>query len=174
MPLDTGCLQVYTGNGKGKTTAAIGLGVRGAGGGLKVVMVQFMKGRRYSEIEVIERMDNFEVYQHGRDEFVNREDPEQVDIRLAQGGLEHAAELIGGGAHDIVILDEINVACDFGLIDKEEVLRIIRDRPPNMEVVLTGRYAPEEFIEAADLVTEMREIKHHYQRGVQARKGIEY
>ncbi len=174
MPLKKGYLQVYTGNGKGKTTASLGLGLRAAGAGLKVYMVQFMKGRRYSEIDSLENIDNFTISQHGRDEFVSRENPERVDIELAVKGIEKAREAVLSGEFDLVILDEINVAADYGLVSIPEVIDLIKGRPDHVELILTGRYAPEEFIELADLVTEMREVKHFYNQGVEARKGIEF
>ncbi|MFO8051203.1 MAG: cob(I)yrinic acid a,c-diamide adenosyltransferase [Thermoplasmatota archaeon] len=174
MSLINGYIQVYTGNGKGKTTAAIGLGIRAAGAGHSVRMVQFMKGRRYSEIDVIEHIPNFHLTQHGRDEFVSKEKPEDIDIDLAREGLETAENVISSGEHDLLILDEINVAVNFGLIEVKEVMELIGSRPRQMEIVLTGRYAPREFMDIADLVTEMKEIKHFYQNGVKARKGIEY
>ncbi|MEA3557676.1 MAG: cob(I)yrinic acid a,c-diamide adenosyltransferase [Candidatus Thermoplasmatota archaeon] len=174
MTFQKGYVQVYTGDGKGKTTASIGLGIRASGAGSRVRMIQFMKGRRYSEIDAIENIPNFEVSQHGRDEFVSKENPEQVDIDLARKGFETAKEIILAGEHDLVILDEINVAVDFGLLNIEEVLELVRSRPENIEIILTGRYAPREFIDGADLVTEMKEIKHFYQKGVEARKGIEF
>ena len=174
MSFQKGYIQVYTGNGKGKTTAALGLGIRAVGAGLKVAMVQFMKGRRYSEIDAIGMIPHFSVYQHGRDEFVSKEDPERIDIDLAAEGLKHAKELISAGKHDLVILDEINVALDFKLIDLDEVMVMLEEKPEHVEIVLTGRYAPAEVVQIADLVTEMREIKHSYSKGVEARKGIEF
>ncbi|MGA1847854.1 MAG: cob(I)yrinic acid a,c-diamide adenosyltransferase [Thermoplasmatota archaeon] len=174
MPLNKGYLQVYTGNGKGKTTASLGLGLRAAGAGLKVHMVQFMKGRRYSEIDAIMDIPNFTISQHGRDEFVSRENPERVDIELARKGFEKAREVVLSGEFDMVILDEINVAADYGLVAIQEVIDLIKGRPDHVELILTGRSAPREFIESADLVTEMREVKHFYNQGVEARKGIEF
>lgn len=174
MAFKRGYVQVYTGNGKGKTTASLGLGLRASGDGLKVYMLQFMKGRRYSEIDAIEKIENFTISQHGRDEFVSRDNPEQIDIDLASEGFEKAKEVLLSGEYDMVILDELNVAVDFGLIPLQEVLDLIKDKPRHVELVLTGRGAPEEFIELADLVTEMKEIKHFYQKGVEARKGIEF
>lgn len=174
MTFLNGYVQVYTGDGKGKTTASIGLGIRATGAGNKVRMIQFMKGRRYSEIDAVEGIAGFEISQHGRDEFVSKQDPEQVDMELAREGFETARMVISSGEHDLVILDEINVAADFGLVGIDEVLELVRSRPEGMEIVMTGRYAPDGFIEIADLVTEMREIKHFYQKGVQARKGIEF
>ncbi len=174
MSFERGYVQVYTGNGKGKTTAAVGLGMRAAGAGLRVLMVQFMKGRRYSELDSIALVPNFEVAQHGRDEFVSKEHPEDVDLELAGAGLDHARKAIESGQYDLVILDEVNVAADFGLVPVGEVAGIVRARPRHVEVVLTGRYAPKEFIDMADLVTEMNETRHFYSKGVKARKGIEY
>jgi len=174
MSLEKGYFQLYTGNGKGKTTAAVGLGVRASGAGLQVAMVQFMKGRRYSEIDAIEHLPGFRVFQHGRDEFVDKADPEKVDIDLARNGMEHARELIGSGTYDLVILDELNVAIDFGLVRIEDVVQMVRDRPEHVEVLITGRYAPVELLAMADLVTEMREVRHSYNSGIDARKGIEY
>jgi cob(I)alamin adenosyltransferase len=174
MAFERGYLQVYTGNGKGKTTAAIGLGVRAAGAGLRVIMVQFMKGRRYSELDALRNIPNFEVHQHGRDEFVSKDHPEQIDIDLAREGLSHAERAIMSSKYDLVILDELNVALDFGLVPISEVVNILRTRPRHVEVVITGRYAPKEILELADLVTEMKEMLHFYNNGVKARKGIEY
>jgi cob(I)alamin adenosyltransferase len=172
MSLERGYIHIYTGSGKGKTTAALGLGLRAAGAGLKVYMIQFMKGRRYSEIDAVENLPNFTISQFGRDEFVSKEKPEQIDINLAQQGLERAREVIKG--YDLVILDEINVAVDYNLISLEDVLRLLKEKPEGVELVLTGRYASPELVKQADLVTEMLEIKHPYEEGVLARKGIDY
>ena len=169
-----GYIHIYTGNGKGKTTASLGLGIRAAGAGYKVHMVQFMKGRRYSELDGLEKVDNFTVSQHGRDEFVNKDNPEQIDIDLAQEGFSKAKELIENNKYDMIILDEINVAVDFNLIPLEEVLKLVEEKPEKLELVLTGRYAHPEVQKIADYVTEMLEIKHPYQDGVEARKGIDF
>jgi cob(I)alamin adenosyltransferase len=174
MSLEKGFVHVYTGDGKGKTTAAIGLGVRAAGAGLKVIMIQFMKGRRYSEIDSIEKIPNFTVVQYGRDEFVSKEKPEQIDIDLAKKGFEHAKKVTKEGKHDLVILDEINVAVDYNLISLKDLLKLVDEKPEKVELVLTGRYASPELVKSADLVTEMLEIKHPYQKGVLARKGIDH
>ena len=155
MTFKDGYVQVYTGNGKGKTTASLGLAMRAVGAGLKVVMIQFMKGRRYSEIDSAEKLPGLEIFQHGRDEFVNKDDPEEIDVQLAKEGWDHTIEMVRSGDYDMVILDEINVAVDFGLIKKEEVIELVESRPEGMEIILTGRYAPDEFIEIADLVTEL-------------------
>jgi cob(I)alamin adenosyltransferase len=174
MVFKRGYVQVYTGDGKGKTTASLGLGLRAYGNNLKVYMLQFMKGRRYSEIDAIEKIENFTISQHGRDEFVSKEDPEQIDIDLAMEGFEKAKVILLSGEYDLVILDELNVAVDFGLVPLQDALDLIKAKPEHVELVLTGRNAPAEFIEIADLVTEMKEIKHFYQKGVEARKGIEF
>lgn len=169
-----GYTHVYTGSGKGKTTAALGLGIRAAGAGMKVHMVQFMKGRRYSEINTIENINNFTITQHGRDEFVSKKSPAQIDIDLAQNGLRYSYEIISNGTYDVVILDEINVAVDYKLIPLDSIINIINNKPEALELILTGRYADPEIIRNADLVTEMLEIKHPYQQGVVARKGIDF
>lgn len=172
--MEKGYIHVYTGPGKGKTTAALGLGIRAAGAGYKVHMIQFMKGRRYSELDGLEKVDNFTVSQHGRDEFVSKENPEQIDIELAKEGFSKAKELIKSNKYDLIILDEINVAVDFNLIALEDVLKLIDEKPEGLELVLTGRYANPEFIKIADYASEILEIKHPYQNGVQARKGFDF
>jgi cob(I)alamin adenosyltransferase len=174
MPLKKGFIHVYTGNGKGKTTAAIGLGIRAAGNNLKVLMIQFMKGRRYSELDALEHIKNFTVVQFGRDEFVLKENPEQIDIDLAQKGLTYAKDVIQKGTYDLVILDEINVALDYHLIALEDVLCLLQEKPQTVELVLTGRYASPDIVKDADVVSEILEIKHPYQTGVTSRKGIDW
>ena len=133
-----------------------------------------MKGRRYSELDAIENLSNFTVVQHGRDEFVNKDNPEQIDIDLAQEGFKHAQDVVKNGKYDMVILDEINVAVDFNLISLDDVIKLTEDKPEKLELVLTGRYAHPEIVRIADLVTEMLEIKHPYQQGVIARKGVDF
>jgi len=171
---EKGYIHVYTGPGKGKTTAALGLALRAMGAGFNVHMIQFMKGRRYSELESIKNLSNFSISQYGRDEFVKKEKPEKIDIDLAQKGLAHAKEIIKSEKYDMIILDEINVAVDYNLIDLADVLNLIKEKPKNLELVLTGRYAHHEIVKNADYVTEMLEIKHPYRDGVEARKGIEH
>jgi cob(I)alamin adenosyltransferase len=170
-----GYVQVYTGSGKGKTTASLGLAVRAAGHGLKTVIIQFMKGWiDYGELAGVRMLAPYVViHQAGRDTFVNRKDPDPEDVRLAQEGWKLASGIISGRKADIVVLDEINCAMDFGLLPVGEVLEAIKGKPDGMELVLTGRGAPPEIIEAADLVTEMREIRHYYAKGVDARVGVE-
>jgi cob(I)alamin adenosyltransferase len=171
--MENALVQVYTGNGKGKTTAAIGLAVRACGHGFTVHMIQFMKGRiNYGELETVKLIPNFEIKQFGRPEFVSKENPDPVDIELAQEGFEHAQKIIFSQKYDIVILDEINVAMDFNLISQDEVLSLIEERPKTVELVLTGRHCPREIVRMADYVTEMLEIKHPYNEGTLAREGI--
>jgi cob(I)alamin adenosyltransferase len=174
MTLKKGLIHVYTGNGKGKTTAAIGLGVRAAGDGLKVHMIQFMKGRRYSELDALAHIKNFTIVQFGRDEFVSKEKPEQIDIDLAQKGLAYAEDIIQKGGYDLVILDEVNVALDYHLIALKDVLRVLKEKPETLELVLTGRYASPDIVKDADVVSEILEIKHPYQKGITSRKGIDW
>lgn len=170
-----GYIQVYTGNGKGKTTASLGLTVRAAGHGLRSVIIQFMKGWiDYGELRGVEMLSPFvELHQAGRDTFVNRKNPDPEDIRLAREGWELAKTTILERKADIVVLDEINCAVDFGLLPVSEVLDLLRRKPDGLEIVLTGRGAPEEIIAVADLVTEMKEIKHYYDKGLDARIGVE-
>lgn len=170
-----GYIQVYTGNGKGKTTAALGLALRAAGHGLKVRIIQFMKGWiDYGELNGVRMLGaNVQIHQAGRDTFVNRKSPDAEDVRMARQGWELAKGIVLGKQADIVILDEINCAVDFGLVSEAEVLEVLRAKPHGMELVLTGRGAPAAFLEIADLVTEMREVKHYYEQGVDARVGIE-
>lgn len=174
MAAHKGLVHVYTGDGKGKTTAAIGLGIRAVGAGLRVHMIQFMKGRRYSEIDALEKIPGFTVIQFGRDEFVSKKKPEQIDIDLAQKGLAYAREVLQKNEYDVVILDEINVAVDYRLLSLTDVLDLINMKPDAMELILTGRYAKPEIVQQADLVSEMLEIKHPYQKGVPCRKGIDW
>ena len=170
-----GLIQVITGDGKGKTTSAIGLAMRAIGHDYKVIMVQFMKGQiNYGELETAKKLDNFDIIQFGRPDFVDKKDPAEIDIKLAQEGLEYALSLVKENKCDILILDEINVAIDWDLIGLDDVLALIDSKPDNMELVLTGRYAHPRLIELADQVSEVREIKHPYQKGIMARKGIEF
>ncbi len=173
--LGLGLVQVYTGTGKGKTTAALGLGLRASGKGFKVYMIQFMKGDiEYGEITAVRKLDGFVIEQFGRPDFVDREHPAEIDIEFAKKGLARAEKIIKEKDYDILILDEINVAIDWHLLRLEEIIDLIKKKPKNMELILTGRYAHPKLIELADLVTEMEEIKHPYQQGILARDGIEH
>ncbi|HHY14411.1 MAG TPA: cob(I)yrinic acid a,c-diamide adenosyltransferase [Thermoanaerobacterales bacterium] len=168
-----GYVQVYTGNGKGKTTAAIGLAMRAVGAGLKVFIGQFVKGQYYSELDTLKRFEGeITIKQFGKECFIY-EKPKQEDIDVAMEGFQEAKNVLNSGKYDVVILDEINIALFFKLIPLEDVLKLIDEKPDNVELILTGRYAPEEIIEKADLVTEMKEIKHYYTKEVEARVGIE-
>lgn len=173
--LNKGYVQVYTGNGKGKTTAAIGQAIRAAGFGLKTYMVQFMKEYPYSELISLKQFkDRITVEQFCGDDFVYRKElPDKKEIDKARQGLSKAKLKMLSGSYDIIILDEICVAIYFGLFNDEEVLTFIKQKPDNVEIILTGRYCPDKLIERADIVTEMKEIKHYYQDGVLSRKGIE-
>ena len=172
--IETGTIQLYTGNGKGKTTAALGAALRAVGHGKRVAMIQFMKGRLYGELEAAKRLAGFVIEQYGRDEFVDPKHPDPVDVELAEDGWRRAEELVRDTGLDMLILDEINVAVSFELIPLERVIAFMKSKPKHLELILTGRFAAPEMIELADTVTEMREVKHHYARGVKARKGIEF
>lgn len=170
-----GLVHVYTGTGKGKTTAALGQGLRALGKGLKVLMIQFMKGDiEYGEITAIRNLDGFSIEQFGRPDFVDRDNPAEIDVEWAQKGLKRAKEILVKNDHDLVILDEINVAIDWKLIELDDVVELIRNKPKNVELILTGRYAHPKIIELADLVTDMHEVKHPFQTGILARDGIEH
>lgn len=168
-------IQIYTGNGKGKTTAALGLALRAVGHGLKVIMIQFMKGKiNYGELEAAKHLPNLVIEQYGRPDFVNPENPSKEDIRLARQAFTRAKEVMRKKGFDIIILDEINVAVAFGLIGVQEVIDLMKNKHRKKELVFTGRYMPEEFAEYADLISDIKEVKHHFNDGASARKGIEY
>ncbi len=176
MPkLERGLVQVYTGNGKGKTSAAFGLALRAIGRGLNVYVIQFIKGGfDYGELYIVDKLPNLTLKAFGRGRFVTEKPPEKEDVELAQKALALAQEVVKGGEYDVVVLDEVNVALNLKLIRIEKVLELIKNKPEHVELVLTGRYASDEIIKAADLVTEMKEVKHPYNNVYQARKGIEY
>lgn len=167
-----GYIQVYTGNGKGKTTAAFGLAVRALCAGKRVYVGQFVKSMKYHETKMEGIFSKIRIEQLGRGCFIDR-NPAEEDVRMAHEGLKHCAEILKSGMYDVVILDELNIALHFQLLQVEEVLAVLRERNPKVEVVITGRYAPQELVEAADLVTEMKEVKHYYQQGVLSRDGID-
>ena len=169
-----GYVQVYTGDGKGKSTAAFGLALRASGAGLRVFIAQFVKGMEYSELAAFKRFDDLiTVRQYGRGCFI-RGEPVAEDYEAARQGLVAAHAALVSGDFDLVILDEINIATWFRLFPVEELLALIAARPPAVELVLTGRNADERVLETADLVTEMREVRHYFQQGVPARLGIEH
>lgn len=166
-------IQVYTGNGKGKTTAALGLALRAVGTGLKVFIGQFVKGKNYSELNVLKKIKNIKIEQFGRGCFIKRE-PNKKDIELARIGLERVRKIISIGIYDMVILDEINVALKLGLLKLGDIISLIKNTSKKTELVLTGRNAHPEILKIADLVSEIKDRKHYYKKGVKARRGIEY
>ncbi len=184
-PEITGLVQVYTGNGKGKTTCALGAGLRAAGHGLEVLMISFMKAKvaerhentevNYGEFRSVDSIPNFTIVPVGRIDFVDKENPDPIDIKMAQDGLELARKALQERRCDVLILDEINVAVEWGLISLEDQLELIKMRPPEVELIMTGRYASNEVMEAANLVTQMTEVKHYFSGGkLPARRGFEF
>jgi cob(I)alamin adenosyltransferase len=172
---DKGLVIVITGNGKGKTTSAFGQALRAIGQGFKVFLIQFMKGRKYGEFKAAKKyLPDLTVRLSGLDSFVMRDNPAAVDIELAQKGWKAAKQAINSGKYNMVILDEINVALDFKLIDLNDVIELIKNKPAGLDLILTGRYAPAPIIKLADTVSEIKEIKHHYNAGIKDRAGIEY
>ncbi len=180
-----GLVQVYTGNGKGKTTCALGAGLRAAGHGLQVLVISFMKAKiairgdtediNYGEFRSVEMIPNFIIIPVGRETFVNKENPDPVDVHMAQDGLRMAQEAFREHKCDLLILDEINVAVEWNLISLEDQLQLINSKPADIELIMTGRYARQEVIDAADLVTDMREVKHYFsEKKMSARKGFEF
>ncbi|MBU1195420.1 MAG: cob(I)yrinic acid a,c-diamide adenosyltransferase [Proteobacteria bacterium] len=167
-----GYIQVYTGNGKGKTTASIGLAVRAAGAGLNVYIVQFLKNGDYSEIKALSQFKNISIEQYGLGRFVKGK-PSKEDITAGQAGYLRLCELLKAGKHDVVIAEEANVALMCGLFSEEEMLTLMEMKPDHVELIITGRGATQKIIDRADLVTEMKEIKHYYTQGIKARPGIE-
>ncbi len=166
-------VQVYTGNGKGKTTAALGLALRASGAGLEVFIGQFLKGRPTSESEALKRFEeNITLEQFGTQRSIGQQMREE-DVEGAERGKRRAEQVVREGAFDVVILDEVSVAARYGLVSEQWLLDLIDSRPPHVELILTGRYAPKSVLARADLVTEMRPVKHYYQDGVPARNGIE-
>ena len=173
---ETGLIQIYTGDGKGKSTAAFGLALRATGCGLKTVIIQFMKkGEWYGEVEAFAKLPEIELFSFGCDGFVKKGAPPPADhLQQAQAALAKSRQILIDGQADLLILDELNNAVYFDLVSQQEVEYLLALKPSHMELVITGRNAPDYLLQAADLVTEMREIKHPYQRGLPARRGIEY
>jgi cob(I)alamin adenosyltransferase len=169
-----GLIQVYYGNGKGKTTAALGQALRAAGREKKILIVQFMKKWDYGELHSIEMIPQITIKTFGTKEFVYKGEAKKIDYQEAEKAFTEGVQGAQSGQYDIVIFDELNVAVDFGLLELKQVIDFLERKPEEVEVIITGRNAPQEIIDQADLVTEMREIKHPYQKGVQARIGIEY
>jgi cob(I)alamin adenosyltransferase len=171
--LSKGYVQIYTGDGKGKTTAALGLALRASGHGMRTYIGQFMKGQQYGELDALRDHACIAIEQYGDPRCIRREEVTPEHVAQAQRGLERARAAMLSGAYDIIVLDEVNVALWFGLLAVKEVLAFLDERPERVDLILTGRRAPQELIDRADLVTEMREIKHYYAQGVAAREGIE-
>ncbi len=190
MSFKKGLIEVYTGNGKGKTTASIGLAIRAAGYGNKILIVHFMKSKKYGESNIINEIKNIDEIYLGKPYFVTKNpeikklfpdvvlfepgNPPREYVELIENGLKDTENKMISGEYDMIILDELITAIHFELIDIKKVLEFLDKKPENVEVVLTGRYAPKEIIDKADLVTEMVEVKHPYQKGIEAREGIEY
>ena len=169
-----GLVHLYTGDGKGKTTASLGLALRAMGTGLSVGMVQFMKHEREGgEYEMSKVLDNFTLESHGPKHLLHPDKLTEEDRKVAYEALALSREMIYSGRYDLFIMDEINTTTGWKLIDPKDVIAMLNGRPKNIEIVMTGRYAPDELIGYADLVTEMRKIKHPFDKGIGARKGIE-
>jgi cob(I)alamin adenosyltransferase len=168
-----GYVHVYTGDGKGKTSAALGLALRASGHGMRTYIGQFMKGQHYGELEALRDHPLITIEQYGDVRCIRREEVTPEHVSQAHRGLERAREAMLSSRYDIVVLDEVSVAIWFGLLTVAEVLAFLDQRPNHVEMILTGRRAPQELIERADLVTEMQAVKHYYRQGVVARKGIE-
>ncbi len=171
--METGYVHLYTGDGKGKTTAALGLSLRAAGHGLKTFIGQFMKGQYYGELTALAAVPQVTVEQFGDEGCIQRHEVTDLHRGHAGKGLARISEVMAEGGYQVIIMDEICVAIWFGLVSVEDVLVVVQGRPAGVELVLTGRRAPTELVDAADLVTEMREVKHYYSKGVLARDGIE-
>ncbi|MEE9488313.1 MAG: cob(I)yrinic acid a,c-diamide adenosyltransferase [Candidatus Brocadiales bacterium] len=168
-----GKVQVYTGDGKGKTTAAMGQAIRALGHGQRVLVVQFLKGRPTGEINILREMKNVTVERFGSSQFVCG-DPTPEDMTLAKEGFEKARAAVMSGDYDLVILDEINILVNYKMLEVDQVLGLIKERPEGVELILTGRNAHPQVVDAADLVSEVRAVKHYYKKGVGARPGVEY
>ena len=180
-----GLIQVYTGDGKGKTTCALGAGLRAAGHGLEVLVISFMKAKvamrgngvdvNYGEFRSVDKIPNFTIIPVGRETFVDKENPDPIDIEMAQNGLKLAQDALRKHTCDVLILDEINVAVEWNLISLDDQLALVEMKPEDVELIMTGRYARQELLDVADLVTEMKELKHYYaDKKICARKGFEF
>ena len=170
--MDKGYVHVYTGNGKGKTTAALGLAIRAVSAGNKVFFGQLLKVMAYRDLKIQEYLPNLKIQQFGIDCFIYN-DPTERDIQFARAGLKVCKDILAKGEYDVVVLDELTIAIYYKLFTEEEAIEIIQNRAPHVEVIVTGRYAGDGLIQIADLVTEMREIKHYYTKGIESRKGID-
>jgi cob(I)alamin adenosyltransferase len=169
-----GIFLVITGNGKGKTTSGVGCALRALGHDFRVAVIQFMKGRIHGELLVLRDRLGVDVYQFGRNAFVDSKRPDPRDVALARQGLVKAWEIVRGAQYDVLILDEINVVADFNLVAAEEVAALVRAKPRWMDIIATGRSAPAAFVDLADTVSDVREVKHHYRKGLESRAGMEF
>lgn len=167
-------IHVYIGHGKGKTTAAMGLGLRALGAGQKVLLIQFLKDGTSSELKIIKRIKNFDLKIFGKKGFIEKNKLSKKDYDLARQGFNFVQKAIKDNKYDLIILDEINLANYFGLIKTQEILDLIKKTPSKTELILTGRNPSKRIIQQADLVTEMKQIKHYFKKGIKARKGIEF
>ena len=175
VPFTKGLVQIFTGEGKGKTSAALGVVLRALGHGLRVCIVYFMKGDYpYGERNVLSKLPNVKFVSFGSLEFVDPANVKPEEIEQAKQGLAAAREAMLGGNYDLVVLDEVNVATAWKLVELDEVVRLIQDKPSNVELILTGRHADTKLVQLADLVTECLKIKHPYDKGITSRKGIDY
>lgn len=174
--LDQGLISIFTGDGKGKTTAAIGAVVRAAGHGLRAFIIYFMKGKDYIHGEniILSKLPNVSLASFGHEGWVDKENIKPEHKEQAGLALAAARKAVNSGEYDIIVLDEINIAINYGLIELDEVIRLLNDKPKHVELILTGRYADPKLVQMADLVTEMQMIKHPYTQGIKARKGIDY
>lgn len=172
--MDKGYFQIYTGNGKGKTTASLGLTMRAAGAGLSVYIGQFIKSMEYHEIGILrDRFPEVTVELYGIEGCIVNREPDANDIKAAREGFVRAKTALTSGKYDLVIFDEITIAMHFGILSEAQALELVASRPQGTELIFTGRYAPQSLIDAADLVTDMKEVKHYYAAGIEARDGIE-
>lgn len=168
-------LQVYTGTGKGKTTAALGVALRGAGYGLKTMMFSFLKDDpNYGEARAFKYLPDFELYQVGRDAFVNFHNPDPVDLKMCRDGWEKAKQVILERKADIIILDELNIVLCTKMLPVAEIVSFLKQYKSSLEIITTGRGAPEELVKIADLVTDMNEVKHYFHKGIASRNGIDH
>ena len=174
-PVETGLVQVFTGNGKGKTTAALGTVLRALGHGLRVFIAVFMKGDYpYGEWVSLSRLENVDIARFGSENFIDPENVKPEEKESARQALATAREAMLSGNYNLIVLDEVNIAVSWKLISLDEVIQLIRDKPETVELILTGRYADKELLKIANLVTEMQNIKHPFEQGIKARKGFEY
>ena len=176
QPGDKGLVSIFTGDGKGKTTAAIGTAVRAAGHGLRVFIAFFAKGDEYycGEANVLSQLPNITLTSCLHKDWIDKENIKAEDKELAKSALATTREAMLSGNYDLIILDEINIAINYGLVGLDDVIRFINDKPQNMELILTGRYAEPKLVQMADLVTDMQMVKHPYGKGITARRGIDY